>query len=146
MNRFKRPESVLVVIHSRAGKVLLLKRADLPDFWQSVTGAMRWDETDPRATAVREVREETGFAVGPSVLRDLRLTQRFPILAQFRHRYAPGVVENVEHALALEVDDEFAPTISPEHIECKWFDVDEAPREVASWTNRDAILAAMRRD
>lgn len=147
MNPYKRPESVLVVIHSRAGRVLLLKRADLPDFWQAVTGAMRWDETDPCATAMREVREETGFAIGPSALRDLRLTQRFPILTQFRHRYAPGVVENVEHAFALELDDEITPTLSPtEHTAYTWLSIEEALHKVASWTNRDAILAAVRRD
>ena len=37
---------VLVVVYTRAGKVLLLKRADMPEFWQSITGAMRWAETD----------------------------------------------------------------------------------------------------
>ena len=31
--RFKRPESVLVVVYTRSGKVLLLRRADHPEFW-----------------------------------------------------------------------------------------------------------------
>ena len=58
---FKIPESVLVVIHTPQRNVLLINRADAPDFWQSVTGSK--DEVDePLAgTAVREVFEETGI-------------------------------------------------------------------------------------
>ena len=53
--KFKRPESVLVVVYTRTGKVLLLKRADDPDFWQSVTGSLLWEETEPRQAAAREL-------------------------------------------------------------------------------------------
>src|SRR3989344_4273789 len=58
--KFKRPESVLVVVYTRTGKVLLLKRADDPDFWQSVTGSLLWEETEPQQAAVRELREGSG--------------------------------------------------------------------------------------
>lgn len=140
MSQYKRPESVLVVIYTRAGEVLLLKRADLPAFWQSVTGAMRWDETDARVTAVREVKEETGLTIEAAALRDLGLTVSFPILAQFRHRYAPEVTHNVEHAYALELDSTFTPILSrSEHTESGWFRLRDAEQRVASWTNRDAL-------
>ena len=138
MSEYKRPESVLVVVYTRTGKVLLLKRADVPDFWQSVTGAMRWDEADPRATAARELEEETGVRVASSALRDLALIQRFPILPQFRHRYAPETIENVEHAFACELDTE-PPIRLSEHTEYGWFDFATAQQKVWSWTNRDAI-------
>jgi dATP pyrophosphohydrolase len=36
---YKRPVSVLVVIHTPALDVLLIERADKPGFWQSVTGS-----------------------------------------------------------------------------------------------------------
>ncbi|MEO8122029.1 MAG: dihydroneopterin triphosphate diphosphatase, partial [Rhodoferax sp.] len=36
---YKIPESVLVVIYTPALDVLLIKRADAVDFWQSVTGS-----------------------------------------------------------------------------------------------------------
>ena len=39
MPAFKRPESVLVVVHAAAGRVLMLERTSPPRFWQSVTGA-----------------------------------------------------------------------------------------------------------
>jgi dATP pyrophosphohydrolase len=39
MSDFKIPESVLVVIHTPALDVLLIRRADAAAFWQSVTGS-----------------------------------------------------------------------------------------------------------
>jgi len=32
-----------MVIYTTAGEVLLLKRREPPDFWQSVTGSLHWD-------------------------------------------------------------------------------------------------------
>lgn len=136
---FKRPESVLVVIYTRTGKVLLLKRADHADFWQSVTGAMDWQEQDPRATAAREVREETGLDVTPDALQDLGLIHRYAILPQWRYRYAPDVTENAEHAYALELPQEHALTERPEHSAYGWFDFADAAARATSWTNRAAI-------
>ncbi len=137
---YKRPESVLVVVYTQTGKVLLLKRADHPDFWQSVTGSMRWDEDDPRVTVARELEEETGIQTAPQTLWDLKMTQCFPILPQWRHRYAPDATQNVEHAFAIELAQEVTPRIAPrEHTEYDWFSFDDAQRKVASWANRNAI-------
>ncbi|MFZ9440694.1 MAG: NUDIX domain-containing protein, partial [Hylemonella sp.] len=58
---FKIPQSVLVLIHTPAMDVLLIRRADTEDFWQSVTGAKDRPEEDFVDTAVREVMEETGI-------------------------------------------------------------------------------------
>jgi len=136
---YKRPESVLIVVYTRNGKVLLLKRADHPEFWQSVTGAMRWDERDPRATAIRELREETGLTAAPQALRDLGLVQRYTILPQWRHRYAPDVAKNTERAFALEVPHEVPLAIHPEHIEYAWLAFAPAGARATSWTDRAAI-------
>ena len=136
---YKRPESVLVVIYTRSGKVLLLQRAGDSDFWQSVTGSMRWDETQPHETARREVREETGVA-DFSGLAGLGYTRRFPIPPKWRHRYTPDVQENLEHAFALELADDVAVTLNPkEHSAYRWLDVRGAAVQVWSWTNREAI-------
>jgi dATP pyrophosphohydrolase len=137
--KFKRPESVLVVVYTRTGKVLLLKRADDPDFWQSVTGSLLWEETEPRQAAVRELREETGIEATED-LRNLQLTHRYPILPKWRPRYAPEVRENTEHAFALELPAEIFITVnSAEHVGHGWFTFDEAAGKVASWTNREVI-------
>jgi dATP pyrophosphohydrolase len=137
--RFKRPESVLVVVYTRTGKVLLLQRADDPDFWQSVTGSLLWEETQPRQAAARELAEETGLKA-PEGLRDLQRTFRYPILPRWRHRYAPEVTENLEHAFALELPAEILITVNPaEHAAYGWFGFEEAAGKVASWTNREVI-------
>lgn len=130
---------MLVVIYTRTGKVLLLQRAGDSDFWQSVTGSMLWEETQPVETARREVREETGV-VDFSGLADLGYTRRFPIPPKWRHRYAPDVQENLEHAFALELAHEVAVTLNPkEHSAYQWLGVGDAAAKVWSWTNREAI-------
>ena len=62
---FKIPQSVLVVIHTPALEVLLIRRADAPDFWQSVTGSKDALDESYSQTAVREVLEETGIDCAP---------------------------------------------------------------------------------
>ena len=64
---FKIPVSVLVVIHTPDGQVLLLERADRPGFWQSVTGSLDAPDEPPVKAAVREVFEETGLRVGEGI-------------------------------------------------------------------------------
>ena len=136
---FKRPESILVVVYARAGEVLLLQRADHANFWQSVTGAMYWDERDPRVTARRELTEEIGLTVDIEQLQDLALIQRFPILPQWRYRYAPDVRENTEYAFALEIPNSIALTAHPEHTDYRWLAPTAAIALATSWTNRVAI-------
>jgi len=48
-----------VVVYTVTDEVLALRRRQPPDFWQSVTGSLRWDETDPLDAARRELFEET---------------------------------------------------------------------------------------
>ncbi|MCW8948496.1 MAG: NUDIX domain-containing protein, partial [Sedimenticola sp.] len=44
IERYKRPESVLVVIYTDQGEVLMLNRTRPKGFWQSVTGSLKWGE------------------------------------------------------------------------------------------------------
>jgi len=137
---FKRPVSVLVVVHTPALDVLLLERASHPGYWQSVTGSQENDE-DLRATAIRELAEETGIAAAPGELADWRLANRFEIFAEWRHRYADGVTHNIEHVFSLCVPEKTAITIAPdEHRGHRWLPWREAAAACFSWTNRDAIL------
>ena len=57
---YKLPQSVLVIIHSPCGQVLLIRRVD-SGTWQSVTGSKDRPDESYWDTAVREVREETGL-------------------------------------------------------------------------------------
>lgn len=137
-SRYKRPESVLVVVHSDA-RALLLHRADVTGFWQSVTGSLDWDDVDPRRTAVRELREETAIACEAAALTDLGLTQRYPIVAPWRARYAPDVDHNIEHAFALRLPAPVPVVLSAEHDAYDWVPLEQAIASVTSWTNRVAI-------
>ena len=69
----KIPESVLVVIYTRALDVLLLERADHPGFWQSVTGSRATIDEPLRATCAREVAEETGLSAPAESFDDWNL-------------------------------------------------------------------------
>jgi dATP pyrophosphohydrolase len=134
---FRRPESVLVVVHTRELDCLLLERVEPRNFWQSVTGSLRWAET-PAECATRELAEETGLAA--LELRDAHVQRRFPILPAWRSRYAPGVDSNIEHQWYLEVPEVRAVEIEPtEHVAYLWLPIDAAIEKVASWTNREAF-------
>lgn len=134
----KRPESILVLIHTRAGEVLLLERTRPRGFWQSVTGSLEWGET-PREAAIRELYEETGIRAGAG-LEDLRHSERFPIVPPWRSRYAPEHRFNREHWFRLELPQRRTIRLNPaEHRQARWLPADQALRKVTSWTNRKAI-------
>ncbi len=136
----KKPVSVLVLIHTPGLEVLLLERAAHPGFWQSVTGSQEGDEQLAQ-TAVREVAEETGISAGPKDLVDWRLTNRYEIFPEWRHRYPPAVTENVEHVFSLLMSAPVTVSVAPgEHLGYMWLPWQEAARAVFSWSNRDAIL------
>ena len=142
----KIPESVLIVIHDDELKVLLIERADHAGFWQSVTGSKDSIEEPLTDTAVREVAEETGIAIGsPEVplanLRDWRLSNVYEIYPQWRHRYAEGVMHNTEHVFGLRVPRGTPVALSArEHTRYQWLPWREAADQCFSPSNAEAIL------
>ena len=136
----KKPVSVLVLIHTPDLRILLLERATLPGFWQSVTGSQE-DGESLLETALREVREETGIEALRQNLAEWGITNRYEIFPQWRHRYAPGVTQNTEHVFSLEVPEPVPVAVAPdEHLGYLWLPWREAAEKVFSWSNRDAIL------
>ena len=74
MRPFKIPESVLVVMYTPALDVLLIRRADAPDFWQSVTGSKDTPTTPVRpAAAIAAINTIFAlFIVDPAAVIRLR--------------------------------------------------------------------------
>ncbi len=143
---WKIPESVLVVIHTPQLDVLLLRRADADDFWQSVTGSKDSLDEPVALTAVREVQEETGIECGPgsaleSRLRDWQLQNVYEIYPRWRARYAPGVTHNTEHLFGLCVPTCLTPRLAPrEHTAWQWLPYREAADACFSPSNAEAVL------
>jgi dATP pyrophosphohydrolase len=136
----KRPQSVLVVICTRGGDFLLLRRTRPAGFWQSVTGSLSPGET-PRHAAAREVYQETGLLAGGALI-DLRHSTLFPIIRAWRKRYAPNVCFNREYWFALVLETRRLIRLNPrEHVEYRWLQAGSAQALATSWTNRDAIRA-----
>jgi dATP pyrophosphohydrolase len=128
---------VLVVVYATSGEFLLLERHQPAGWWQSVTGSLEPGET-PWDAAVRELHEETGLAAEGLV--DLGISQRFRIAPAWRHRFAPGVTHNLEHAFALALGAPVDIRLDPgEHRRFAWLPREDALRRATSSTNRAAI-------
>ena len=137
--QYRRPVSVLVVVFTSDGSVLLLRRARPFDFWQSVTGSLQHDETHADA-AVRELREETGLAA-EGELSFSGASRLFTIDPRWRDRFAPGVTENVEFEWHYRLPERKDIVLDrAEHEEFRWFPLDRAIDAVWSWTNREALV------
>ena len=116
-----------------------MERTDKAGFWQSVTGSVEGDET-PLQAAIREVHEETGLNATQFNLQDWQASNIYEIYPHWRHRYAPGVMENTEHLFGLELPSPLAIKLAvDEHIRYEWVDWREAATRVFSWTNVDAL-------
>ena len=153
MPQFKIPESVLVVIHTAELEVLLIERVDKAGYWQSVTGSKDAPDEPLIETAIREVGEETGILVTPTVedgeagrvpvtnLRDWHLSNIYEIYPVWRHRYAPGITRNTEHVFGLLVPRGIPVTLAPrEHNDFLWLPYREAADKCFSPSNAEAIL------
>ncbi len=143
---YKIPQSVLVVIYTPAREVLLIKRADAPDFWQSVTGSKDSPDESWLDTAVREVREETGIDCGPGTplaqnLHDWQLENVYDIYPRWQYRYGPGVTRNTERLFGLMVPFGTPVRLSPrEHTAYRWLPCQQAAQACFSPSNAQAIL------
>ena len=143
---YKIPLSVLVVIHTPALDVLLIRRADVSDFWKSVTGSKDSEDEPFALTAAREVREETGIDCAPGSplaggLRDWGLENVYTIYPQWAHRYPPGVTRNTERVFGLCVPAGTPVQLNPrEHTASQWLPYLDAAEACFSPSNAEAVL------
>lgn len=141
MKSFKIPESVLVVIHTPALDVLLIKRTDNTGFWQSVTGSKDSLQEDLQLTAQREVFEETGILAPANQFMDWSVSNIYDIYPAWQHRYRPGVTRNTEHVFSLCVPAGALIILSPtEHTAFQWLPYRAAADACYSPSNAEAIL------
>lgn len=137
--QYKTPVSALILIYTLDLQVLLMERADRVGFWQSVTGSLEAGET-PYQAAIREVKEETGLDALAYDFQDWQVSNVYEIYPHWRHRYAPGVIENTEHLFGLCLPSPLPVTLAPnEHTRYEWVDWRVAAQKVFSWTNVDAL-------
>ena len=143
---YKIPQSVLVVIHTPQLDVLLIKRADAQEFWQTVTGSKDAQDESFRATAQREVLEETGIdcragSALSDALTDWHLENVYDIYPRWQHRYPPGVTRNTEHLFGLLVPSGTVVRTDPrEHTAHQWLPYRAAAERCYSSSNAEAIL------
>ena len=134
----KIPISVLVIIYTKNKDILLLKKNNDKDMWQSVTGSLNENEK-PIDAAKREVFEETGLT--SDKIFDCNKQYIFEIYEMWRHKYENNVTHNTEHVFLLELDNRKDILLDEnEHVSYEWTSRVKAAEKVFSHTNRQAIF------
>jgi dihydroneopterin triphosphate diphosphatase len=146
LQNYKIPRSVLVVIYTPVGEVLLIERVNAQGqgsgVWQSVTGSLDDESESFVDCAVREIMEETGLdAYAPDhQLTDWHLENTYDIWPHYLHRYAPGVTRNTERVFGLCVPKPVLVRLAPlEHADQVWMPWAQASLKVSSASNEQAI-------
>ena len=134
----KIPISVLVLIFTKNKDVLILKKNNDKNMWQSVTGSVNSGEKIEEA-AKREVFEETGLNADNIVNCNKKYI--FEIYEMWRYKYEDNVTHNTEHVFTLELEKKEDILIDKnEHISYEWLSRVKAAEKVFSHTNRQAIF------
>lgn len=134
----KIPISVLVLIYTKNKDILILKKNNGKDMWQSVTGSVNDGESVDDA-AKREVYEETGLNADNII--NCNKQYIFEIYEMWRYKYDDNVTHNTEHVFLLELDERKDIVIDKEeHVSYEWTSRVKAAEKVFSHTNRQAIF------
>jgi diaminopimelate epimerase len=138
------PRQVLVYVHRAGPEFLLLER--IPEnggFWQGVSGAPVWGESDDDA-ARRELREETGLDAKPRPI-GFRYEIGPAEGGRWQALYGPGIEALPEEVYEVEAPHDWEPTIDHrEHTAYRWCLLDEA-LALLSWEDNKRGLEAVAR-
>ena len=122
-------------------KYLLLKRTSPHNpCWQGVTGGVE-QGGEFLATATREVIEETGLI--PLLVLPVNYSYSYPVPAYSTHVFDRPTKKIEEHVFVAQIDAvEMVPSLSEEHDQYTWVDIDAA-HDLLHWPdNKKAIKAA----
>jgi dATP pyrophosphohydrolase len=117
-------------LHEGEAQFLLMHRVatDEPPFWQGVSGWIEADER-PHQTALRELREETGFEAAALFSVDAIFDLYKPLR---------GTVETIV-PFAAQVSAGVDPVLSDEHDEWRWASLAEALDLLPYEPQREAV-------
>lgn len=124
-----RRDVAVVGLRDSNGDVLLMRAHKLPHLWQPVGGGIDPHDYSPQAAALRELREEMGVRLDPSVLVEVLTTP---------YDFGEGTVFFFEAEVDRDTLNLSADT--DEVVEYRWF----SPREAASLPAMPATAAYLR--
>lgn len=143
MNQFRVPVQVLVYCYRKdrgRTEFLLLKRsAKRGGFWQGVSGAP-FDGEELIQAAKRELLEETG--INPKSIRQTSFMCSLIVEPQWRHHYRPEVTKIDEFVFTAELSEFESPTLSDEHVQFAWHELDACLELLKYPNNKDALRAS----
>jgi len=120
--RFNVRNSTTTVIGIKNNQVLMVLRKTDPQkgFWSFPGGYVGWDETIEKS-AIREVKEETGYSVKSINLQGVYSDPKRDLDGR----------QNMDHCYIAEFGDRDGTRDKLEIADIKWFDLDSLPDKIA---------------